>query len=58
MPFLYLIGDGVHNLLEAASLKALPKKSILAYKEDLEARGVQGRGANVPKDFYEFLVEI
>ena len=55
MPFLYLIGDGVHNLLEAASLKALPKKSILAYKEDLEARGVQGRGGKCSEGFLRIL---
>ena len=55
---LYLAGDGVYNLLEAASLGALPKDSILACKEDLEARGVQAEErATVPENFYELLVE-
>ena len=55
---LYLAGDGVYNLLEAASLQALPKKRVLACKEDLEARGVQaGDRAIVPEDFYKLLVE-
>ena len=55
---LYLAGDGVYNLLEAASLEALPKESIMACKEDLEARGVQvGEMATVPENFYELLVE-
>ena len=55
---LYLAGDGVYNLLDAASLKALPKERILVCKEDLEARGVQAEGmASVPENFYELLVE-
>ena len=55
---LYLAGDGVYILLDAASLKALPKESILVCKEDLEARGVQAEGmAIVPENFYELLVE-
>jgi len=60
---LYLAGDGVYNLLEAASLQAaslqaLPKERVLACKEDLEARGVQaGDRAIVPEDFYKLLVE-
>ncbi|NTV27946.1 MAG: hypothetical protein HGA93_04630 [Methanothrix sp.] len=55
---LYLAGDGVYNLLEAASLQALPKKRVLACKEDMEARGVQaGDRAIVPEDFYKLLVE-
>jgi len=55
---LYLAGDGVYNLLEAASQGALPRERILACKEDLEARGVQaGDRAIVPGDFYKFLVE-
>jgi sulfur relay protein TusB/DsrH len=55
---LYLAGDGVYILLDAASLKALPKQSILVCKEDLEARGVQAEGtAIVPENFYELLVE-
>ena len=55
---LYLAGDGVYNLLEAASLGALPRERILACKEDLEARGVQaGERAIVPEDFYKLLVE-
>jgi sulfur relay protein TusB/DsrH len=54
---LYLAGDGVYILLDAASLRALPKQSILVCKEDLEARGVQAEGmASVPENFYELLV--
>ena len=55
---LYLAGDGVYNLLDAASLKALPKECIMVCKEDLEARGVQAEGmATVPENFYELLVK-
>jgi sulfur relay protein TusB/DsrH len=55
---LYLAGDGVYILLDAASLKALPKESILVCREDLQARGVQDEGrATVPENFYELLVE-
>jgi sulfur relay protein TusB/DsrH len=55
---LYLAGDGIYNLLDAASLRALPKQSILVCKEDLEARGVQAEGtAIVPENFYELLVK-
>lgn len=55
---LYLAGDGVYNLLDAASLKASPNERILACKEDLKARGVQaGERAIVPEDFYKLLVE-
>jgi sulfur relay protein TusB/DsrH len=55
---LYLAGDGVYILLDAASLKALPKECILVCKEDLQARGVQDEGrATVPDNFYELLVE-
>ena len=55
---LYLAGDGVYNLLDAATLQALPMERILASKEDLEARGVQAEDiAIVPKDFYRLLVE-
>jgi tRNA 2-thiouridine synthesizing protein B len=54
---LYLAGDGVYNLLEAAFLNALPIKSILACKEDLDARGLQAEdGTIVPGNFYEHLV--
>lgn len=53
---LYLAGDGVYNLLDDA-LEALPKESIFACKEDLEARGVQaGERATMPVNFYEQLV--
>ena len=39
-------------------LEALPKKRVLACKEDLEARGVQaGERVIVPENFYELLVE-
>ena len=38
---LYIAGDGVYNLLEEATIGALPRERILACKEDLEARGVQ-----------------
>ncbi len=55
---LYLAGDGVYILLDAALLKALPKERILVCKEDVEARGVQAEGrATVPENFYELLVE-
>lgn len=55
---LYIAGDGVYNLLEEATLGALPRERILACKEDLEARGVQaGERAIVPENFYELLVE-
>jgi sulfur transfer complex TusBCD TusB component (DsrH family) len=55
---LYLAGDGIYNLLDVASLRALPKQSILVCKEDLEARGVQAEGrASVPENFYELLVK-
>jgi len=55
---LYLAGDGVYNLFEVASMKALPKQSVLVCKEDLEARGVQAEGAaTVPENFYELLVK-
>jgi tRNA 2-thiouridine synthesizing protein B len=55
---LYLAGDGVYNLLDAAFLDALPEGRILACREDLEARGVQAVGrVEVPESFYEDLVE-
>jgi sulfur relay protein TusB/DsrH len=55
---LYLAGDGIYNLLDAASLRALPKERILVCKEDLEARGVQAEGmASVQENFYELLVK-
>jgi tRNA 2-thiouridine synthesizing protein B len=55
---LYLAGDGVYILLDEATLKTLPKESILVCKEDLQARGVQDEGrATVPENFYELLVE-
>ena len=55
---LYLAGDGVYNLFEVASMRALPKQSVLVCKEDLEARGVQAEGAaTVPENFYELLVK-
>jgi len=55
---LYLAGDGIYNLPDVASLRALPKQSILVCKEDLEARGVQAEGrASVPENFYELLVK-
>jgi tRNA 2-thiouridine synthesizing protein B len=55
---LYLAGDGVYNLLDAAFLEALPGVSVLACREDLEARGVQAGGrAAVPESFYELLVQ-
>jgi sulfur relay protein TusB/DsrH len=54
---LYLVGDGVYNLLDDA-LKALTRERILVCKEDLEARGVQHGGiVAVSNDFYERLVE-
>jgi len=56
-PVLYLAADGVYNLLDAASLKELPLKRILACKEDLQARGVQaGEQVIVSDNFYELLV--
>jgi tRNA 2-thiouridine synthesizing protein B len=55
---LYLAGDGVYNLLDAAFLEALPAGAVLACREDLEARGVQaGERATVPQSFYELLVQ-
>jgi sulfur relay protein TusB/DsrH len=55
---LYLAGDGVYILLDAAFLEALPKERILACREDLLARGLQAEGrATVPENFYELLVE-
>ena len=55
---LYLAGDGVYNMLEFDSLRAMPVKRILACKEDLEARGVQAEeGVMVPENFYEHLVK-
>jgi tRNA 2-thiouridine synthesizing protein B len=55
---LYLAGDGVYNLLDAAGRQAQPERRVLACKEDLEARGVQaGEGVTVPENFYELLVE-
>jgi len=55
---LYIAGDGVYNLLEEATLGALPRERILACKQDMEARGVQaGERAIVPENFYELLVE-
>jgi tRNA 2-thiouridine synthesizing protein B len=56
--YLFLAGDGVYNLLDAASLRLFPKEKIVACKEDLEARGLQaGEQAIVPKDFYNLLIE-
>jgi len=53
---LYLAGDGVYNLL-SVSLKALPKDSIFACKDDATARGVQmEKKATLLNDFYERLV--
>ena len=55
---LYLAGDGVYNMLEFDLLQAVSEKTILACKEDLEARGVQAEeGAIVPENFYEHLVK-
>src|SRR5512136_1348873 len=55
---LFLAGDGVYNLLEAACIQALPNKRVLACKEDLKARGVQVKGrAIVPDNFYEQLAK-
>jgi tRNA 2-thiouridine synthesizing protein B len=57
-PALYLAADGVYNLLETDSMKALPIKRILASKEDLDARSVQAREQVIVADnFYELLVE-
>ena len=56
-PVLYLAGDGVYNLLEAAHPKSHPGVIILACQEDLLARGIQaGEVANVTEDFYRLLV--
>ena len=55
---LYLAGDGVYNLLEFDLLRAVPAKTILACKEDLEARGLQAEeGVIVPENFYLHLVK-
>ena len=55
---LYLAGDGVYNLLEAASLEVVSKENILACEEDLKARGVHAEGeVTVSVDFYKRLVD-
>ena len=54
---LYLAGDGVFNLLDP-SVKALPPGSVYAFKEDMDARGVQPVDTAISLvDFYEQLVE-
>jgi sulfur relay protein TusB/DsrH len=54
---LYLVGDGVYNLLDEA-FEALPRERIFVCSEDLEARGIQPEGGvAIPSDFYERLVE-
>lgn len=54
---LYLVGDGVYNLLDDA-LEALPGGRIFVCKEDLDARGIlPGAIAAIPNDFYEKLLE-
>ena len=54
---LYLVGDGVYNLM-SSSIEILPKESIFACKEDIDARGIKAREmAIVLAEFYEHLVE-
>ena len=54
---LYLAGDGVFNLL-GHSIKDMPTGSVRAYKEDMDARGVQPEDTAISLvEFYERLVE-
>ena len=54
---LYLVGDGVFNLLNP-SVMALPPDRIYACKEDMDARGVQPEDTTISLvEFYEQLVE-
>jgi sulfur relay protein TusB/DsrH len=53
---LYLVGDGVFNLLDP-SVEALPPDTVYVCKEDMDARGVQPENnAMSLVDFYEQLV--
>jgi sulfur relay protein TusB/DsrH len=59
---LYLAGDGVYNLfggsIETFEAYALPRKRIIACKDDMEARGIpMSEKVTVPSNFYEQLVE-
>ena len=55
---LYIAGDGVYNLLEEETLGAIPPERIFACKQDLEARGMQGKERSTVLDnFCELLVE-
>jgi tRNA 2-thiouridine synthesizing protein B len=54
---LYLAGDGIYNLM-SCSIEVLPKHSIFACKEDMDARGVQSEDAVILfDDFYEQMVK-
>jgi tRNA 2-thiouridine synthesizing protein B len=54
---LYLVGDGVYNLM-SKSLEILPKDKIFACKEDMDARGIRaGEKATILAEFYKHLVE-
>jgi sulfur relay protein TusB/DsrH len=59
---LYLAGDGVYNLIDgnidAFEAYALPRKRIIACKDDMDARGIPiSEKVTVPSNFYEQLVE-
>jgi tRNA 2-thiouridine synthesizing protein B len=53
---LYLIGDGVYNILGKA-VHLLPADKIYACQEDMLARGVVPRDVTVPDEFYELMVK-
>ena len=53
---LYLLGDGVYNLMSSFIIS--PNERIFACKEDMDARGIQAsEKATVLVEFYERLVE-
>ena len=54
---LYLAGDGIYNLM-SCSIEILPKDSIYACMEDVDARGVQPKHVAIHLDaFYEQFVK-
>jgi sulfur relay protein TusB/DsrH len=46
---LYLVGDGVYNLLED-SIKELPSCNIITCKEDMDARGIHSEDTVLSSD--------
>lgn len=53
---LYLLGDGVYNLLSC--IQKLPRCTVYACQEDLEARAINGKEKVIVLDnFYSVLVE-